>query len=250
MKIQQRRIKVDGFEQAHLEGAIGASIILAIVIVFLEALRRKYKGKIIRYPVTGFEALTILFTATIIVSYPFTKDEMVAKNKQERIAEINAYIEANDLEGAFDTANRWMGHGSKEVDRLFDIIAPKYRAYLAEKAEQRRQEVALAEQERMQEQQLKDREEALKDARVYFRMLIEKNTIVYDSFEYLGSVSAYTKDEQHIFVGMDYVAKNAFGAPIKQRAGAIYKKDGKTFVRLTSTEETEGFLRSIKKLAA
>lgn len=244
---------MDGFEQAHLEGAIYASIILAIVIIFLEALRRKYKGKIIRYPVTGLEALTILFTATIIVFYPFTKDERVAKNKQERVAEINAYIEANDLEGAFDTANRWMGHGSKEVDRLFDIIAPKYKAYLAEKAEQRRQEVALAEQEReqerMQEQQLKDREKALKDARVYFLGLLKENTIVYDSFKYLSSVSAYTKDEEHIFVGIDYVAKNAFGAPIKQRAGAIYKKDGKTFVRMTTDQETGGFLRSIKNLA-
>ncbi len=238
---------MDGFEQAHLDGTIHTSIFFAVVIILLEVCRRKYKSKIIRYPVTGLEALTILFTVTIIVLYPFKKDEMVAKNKQERVAEINAYLAANDIEGAFDTANRWMGRGSKEVDRLFDIIAPKYKAYLAEKAEQRKQEVALAEQERMQEQKLKDREKALKDARSYFRMLLEENTMVYDSFKYLNSVSAYTKDEQHIFVGMDYVAKNAFGAEIKQRAGAIYKKDGKTFVRLTSKQETEGFLRSIKK---
>lgn len=240
---------MDGFEQAHLEGAIGASIILAVVIILLEVFRRKYKSKFIRYPVTGLEALTILFTVIIIVSYPFEKDEMVAKSKQNRVNEINAYLAENDIKSAYETANRWLGHGSKEVDELFELVNSKYKAYLAEKAEQKRQEVALAEQERMQEQQLKDREKALKDARVYFRMLIEKNTIVYDSFKYLSSVSAYTKDEQHIFVGMDYVAKNAFGAEIKQRAGAIYKKDGKTFVRMTTDQETEGFLRSIKKLA-
>lgn len=240
---------MDGFEQAHLEGAIGASIILAVVIILLEVCRRKYKSKIIRYPVTGFEALTILFTATIIVSYPFAKDEMVAKRKQRTVYEINAYLEANDIKSAYETASRWEGRGSKEVDELFELVSPKYKEYLVEKAKQRKQEEALAEQERMQEQQLKDREEALKDARVYFLGLLKENTIVYDSFKYLSSVSAYTKDEQHIFVGMDYVAKNAFGAEIKQRAGAIYKKDGKTFVRLTTEEETEGFLRSIKKLA-
>lgn len=240
---------MDGFEQAHLEGAIYTSIFLAVVIILLEVCRRKYKSKIIRYPVTGFEALTILFTATIIVSYPFAKDEMVAKQKQRTVDEINTYLEANDIKSAYETASRWEGRGSKEVDELFELVSPKYKEYLVEKAKQRKQEEALAEQERMQEQQLKDREEALKDARAYFHMLIEKNTIVYDSFKYLNSVSAYTKDEQHIFVGMDYVAKNAFGAEIKQRAGAIYKKDGKTFVRLTTEEETEGFLRSIKKLA-
>lgn len=241
---------MDGFEQAHLEGAIGASIILIIVIILLEVFRRKYKSKFIRYPVAGLEALTILFTVSIIVFYPLAKDESVANAKQRTVDEINTYLAANDIEGAFNTANRWKGEGSKEVDELFAIIIPKHKVYLAEKEAQKRQEEALAEQERMQEQQLKDREKALKDARVYFLGLLKENTIVYDSFKYLSSVSAYTKDEQHIFVGMDYVAKNAFGAPIKQRAGAIYKKDGKTFVRMTTDQETEGFLRSIKKLAA
>ena len=239
---------MDGFEQANLEGTIYTSIFLAVVIILLEVCRRKYKSKIIRYPVTGLEALTILFTATIIVFYPFAKDELVAKSKQNKVAEINAYLGANDIKSAYETANRWKGQGSKEVDDLFDTIVPKYNVYLAEKAEQRKQEEALAEQERMQEQQLKDREEALSDARFYFAKLLEENTLIYDSFKYLGSVSAYTKDEQHICVGIEYVAKNAFGAEIKQRAGAIYEKDGKTFVRLTSTEETEGFLRNIKKL--
>lgn len=239
---------MDGFEQANLEGTIYTSIFLAVVIILLEVCRRKYKSKIIRYPVTGIEALTILFTATIIVFYPFAKDEMVAKQKQRTVYEINAYLGANDIKSAYETANRWKGQGSKEVDELFDTIVPKYNVYLGEKEEQRKQEEALAEQERMREQEFKDAKRALGLAKVYFAALLEENTIVYDSFKKLGSVSAYTKDEQHIFVGMDYVAKNAFGASLKQRAGAIYKKDGKTFVRLTTEEETEGFLRNIKNL--